>query len=146
MNGKYDDIICLPHHVSETRPRMSNYDRAAQFMPFSALSGYDAAILETARLTEQKIELADSELAVINEALSILRTHIQEQPEVEITYFKPDSRKQGGAYCTATGNLRKIDELKQTVVLADRVEIPVGDILHIDSELLQGLYGYDLEQ
>ncbi len=146
MNGKYDDIMHLPDHVSETRPRMSNYDRAAQFMPFSALSGYDAAILETARLTEQKIELTDSELVVINEALSILRTHIQEQPEVEITYFKPDPRKQGGAYRTVTGNLRKIDELKQTVVLADRVEIPVGDILHIDSELLQGLYEYDLEQ
>ena len=141
MSGQYEDIIHLPHHVSKTRPQMSNYDRAAQFMPFSALSGYDAAILETARLTDQKIELTDSQLEVINEALGILQEHIEEQPEVEITYFKPDPQKQGGAYCAVTGTLRKIDELMQTVVLADRTEIPVGDILHIDSRQLQRLYG-----
>lgn len=140
MSGQYDDIIHLPHHVSETRPQMANYDRAAQFMPFSALSGYDAAILETAKLTEQKIELADSQLEVINEALGVLQAYIGEQPEVEITYFKPDSRKQGGAYCTSLGKVRQIDTLKQTVMFTDRTEIPIGDIVYITSGLLQGLY------
>ena len=143
MSGKYDDIIHLPHHVSKTRPQMSNYDRAVQFMPFSALSGYDAAILETARLTDQKIELTDSQLEVINEALGVLQAYIGEQPEVEITYFKPDSRKQGGAYCTSLGKVRQIDTLKQTVMFTDRTEIPVGDIVHITSGLLQGRYEND---
>lgn len=143
MSGKYDDILHLPHHVSKTRPQMSNYDRAAQFMPFSALSGYDAAILEAARLTDQKIELTASQLEVINEALGILQEHIGEQPEVEITYFKPDPRKQGGAYCTSMGNVRQIDALKQIVMLTDRTVIPVGDIVHIASGLLQGLYEND---
>ena len=143
MSGKYDDIIHLPHHVSKTRPQMSNYDRAAQFMPFSALSGYDAAILETARLTDQKIELTDSQIEVINEALGVLQAYIGEQPEVEITYFKPDSRKQGGAYCTSLGKVRQIDTVKQTVMFTDRTEIPVGDIVHITSGLLLGLYEND---
>ena len=143
MSRQYDDIIHLPHHVSKTRPQMSNYDRAAQFMPFSALSGYDAAILETARLTDQKIELTDSQLEVINEALGILQEHIEEQPEVEITYFKPDPRKQGGAYCTSMGKVRQIDTLKQTVMFTDQTEIPVGDIVHITNGLLQGLYEND---
>ena len=100
MNGThdYDDIINLPHHVSTRHPQMSMYDRAAQFSPFAALTGYDDAIQETGRLTEQKIELDEETLEKLDERFQILQEHLGEQPEVRFTYFKPDERKEGGAY------------------------------------------------
>lgn len=140
MNGKYEDILHLPHHVSETRPRMSNYDRAAQFSPFAALTGYGAAISETARQTDRRIELDEDRIQVINAALRLLQAHIKEQPEAAITYFRPDDRKQGGAYHTVTGHVRQINAVEGTVVLTDNMVIPVTDIFQIDGPLFNGFY------
>ena len=109
MKGPYDDIINLPHHVSETRPRMSLYDRAAQFSPFAALTGYEAVIKETARLTESRPEPGEGEAERINAGLSALSLHIREQPWAEITYFLPDEKKSGGAFVSVSGRVKRID-------------------------------------
>src|ERR1035437_4752031 len=98
MMDPYDDIIHLPHHISTTHPHMSAYDRAAQFAPFAALTGHDAAIAETARLTERRVELDEYSKADLNQRLCIIQDRMDEQPEVSITYFQPDQRKTGGAY------------------------------------------------
>ena len=110
MTGEYDDIINLPHHVSKTRPQMSMLERAAQFAPFQALTGYGAAIQETARRTEDKIELGDEDVALLNAKLQVLADHLPENPEVCIVWFKPDDRKAGGSYVEMTGNLKKYDD------------------------------------
>ena len=132
MQNNYDDIIDLPHHVSATRPQMSMMDRAAQFSPFAALTGYDAAIKETARLTDQKIDLDDSEKEEINDKIQLITEHLGEDFEVVITYFQPDSRKAGGAYVDAVGIVKKIDEYDRVIILQDGKKIPIDDILDID--------------
>ena len=103
--GKYDDIINLPHHVSATRPRMSMIDRAAQFSPFAALTGYDAAIKETGRLTDRRIELTEDSRAAMDRKQQLLVENLADHPEVSVTYFVPDERKAGGAYITVTGRV-----------------------------------------
>ena len=130
--GKYDDIIGLPHHVSDRRVPMSMIDRAAQFSPFAALTGYEAAIAETGRLTEQRIELDESRRAELDERIRVIQENIRSQPEVTVTYFEPDQRKAGGSYVTITGCVWKVDGYRQAVVLADGMEIPFGEILGID--------------
>lgn len=132
MQNNYDDIIDLPHHVSATRPQMSTMDRAAQFSPFAALTGYDAAIKETARLTDQKIDLDDYEKEEINDKIQLITEHLGEDFEVVITYFQPDSRKAGGAYVDAVGIVKKIDEYDRVIILQDGKKIPIDDILDID--------------
>lgn len=127
----YDDIMDSPRHVSEKRPRMSNYDRAAQFSPFAALTGYEGAIRETARLTDEKLELEDGRIQEINRALRWLSAHVQERPEVEISYFRPDERKSGGEYVTVSGRLRRIDGSEGKLVLEGRKEILLEDIFWI---------------
>ena len=108
MSDKYDDIIHLPHHVSKTRPQMPALDRAAQFAPFAALTGHGAAIAEAGRLTEQKRELAEHEQAALNEALGRIQEQSGKHPIVTILYFMPDERKAGGAYLSATGEVKRI--------------------------------------
>lgn len=103
----YEDIINLPHHVSDKRPQMSMWDRAAQFSPFAALTGYDDAVTETARLTDDKIELDESAQATLDMKQHILMETISEQPEISVTYFKKDVKKAGGTYLTLTGKLKK---------------------------------------
>lgn len=132
MQNNYDDIIDLPHHVSATRPQMSMMDRAAQFSPFAALTGYDAAIKETARLTDQKIDLDDYEKEEINDKIQLITEHLGEDFEVVIIYFQPDSRKAGGAYVDAVGIVKKIDEYDRVIILQDGKKIPIDDILDID--------------
>lgn len=132
MQNNYDDIIDLPHHVSATRPQMSMMDRAAQFSPFAALTGYDAAIKETARLTDQKIDLDDYEKEEINDKIQLITEHLGEDFEVVITYFQPDGRKAGGAYVDAVGIVKKIDEYDRVIILQDGKKIPIDDILDID--------------
>ena len=132
MQNNYDDIIDLPHHVSATRPQMSMMDRAAQFSPFAALTGYDAAIKETARLPDQKIDLDDYEKEEINDKIQLITEHLGEDFEVVITYFQPDSRKAGGAYVDAVGIVKKIDEYDRVIILQDGKKIPIDDILDID--------------
>lgn len=135
MTGEYDDIIHLPHYVSSKRPQMPMSDRAAQFSPFAALTGYDDAIHETGRLTEQKIELDEEALQELNERFTILQEHLHEQPEVRFTYFKPDSQKDGGAYLTVSGVVRKIKLYEREILLQDGTIIPVDDILKIESSI-----------
>lgn len=138
-NHKYDDIIDLPHHVSATRPRMSMIDRAAQFSPFAALTGYDAAIKETGRLTDRRIELSEDERIVLDRKQQILLDHIGDRPEVSVTYFVPDERKDGGTYVTVTGKVKKIDEFERCFTLADGIKIPLDEVLDMTSKLFRSL-------
>ena len=127
--GNYDDIIDLPHHVSSTRPRMPMIDRAAQFQPFRALTGYEDAVRETARLTDRRIELTEEEKARLDAALQRLMDSISSRPQVSVTWFQPDKRKAGGAYVTTTGRLKKIDELEGVLNLLGGQTIVIEDIL-----------------
>lgn len=135
----YSDIIDLPHHVSPTRPQMSMSDRAAQFSPFAALTGYDAAIKETGRLTDAHIELDEEELKQLNAKFQILADHLNDNTEATITYFKPDERKEGGAYLTTTTSLKKIDIFKRLLTLRDGTKIHMDQIIDIESDLFSAL-------
>lgn len=128
---KYDDIINLPHHVSTKHQRLSMEQRAAQFAPFAALTGYSDAIKETARITEDRIELDDEEKIKLDNKLKKLQNNISNKPKVIVTYFVPDIRKSGGEYITKVGNLKKLDEYNQLLVLDDRTEIPIKEIIEI---------------
>ena len=128
--GAYDDIIDLPHPTSARHPRMSMAERAAQFSPFAALVGHGAAIQETARLTDQKVELTEDEKTVLDEKLCLL---LETGGEAVFTYFLPDEKKSGGAYVTAVGSIKKLDLLERRVILAGGAIIPVEDILEIES-------------
>ena len=136
----YEDIINLPHHVSPARPRMSMSDRAAQFSPFAALSGFEDAIHETARLTGRKIELDENAKAILDEKLRLLAETIEDHPRAAITYFLPDKKKSGGEYITAAGNVKKIDSAQREVVMLDGTRIPVDDILDIAGDLFKTFY------
>nr|WP_325188438.1 hypothetical protein [uncultured Oscillibacter sp.] len=127
MSGPYDDIIDLPHPTSERHPRMPMANRAAQFSPFAALSGYDDAVKETARLTDGKIELTEEEKANLDARLQLLEPGIA----ASFTYFQPDSRKQGGAYVTASGEVKRIDGIAREIILMDGRRIPIDDILEV---------------
>ena len=129
--GEYDDIINLPHHVSRKHPQMSIHDRAAQFAPFAALTGHGEAIAETARLTDRKIELDDYERLKLDEKLLILQEHIMEMPEISVTYFCPDEKKEGGKYVTVTKALRKINDMERTLLMEDGMQIRIEDILEV---------------
>jgi len=131
MKGNYDDIINLPHHVSATHPRMSAINRAAQFAPFAALTGYDAAIKETARLTDRRIELDDHEKSALDEKLAMILERIQDAPVVDITFFLPDEKKEGGAYVTVSGPVKKIETYERLVIMADGQRIPITEIVEI---------------
>lgn len=136
-NDKYSDIIDLPHHVSATRPQMSMIDRAAQFSPFAALTGYDAAIKETGRLTDERIELSEESRAVLDRKQQLLLDNLADHPEVSVTYFVPDERKTGGAYVTVTGQVKKVDDYKRLLLLTDGTKIPLDEILDMESELFK---------
>lgn len=140
MSGKYDDIIHLSHPTSKKHPRMPISDRAAIFSPFAALSGHGAAIAETARLTERRMELDEDTKAELDQKQAVLLEHIAEQPEVTITWFQPDGRKDGGAYCTVTGQLKKIDEVERTLILQDGTIILLEDVINLESEWFQGIF------
>ena len=137
--NKYDEIIDIPHHVSKTRPQMPMSDRAAQFSPFAALAGYDAAVKETGRLTDEKIELDEESLTALNVRYQMLVDALAEEPEVRVTYFKPDERKAGGAYVTITGAVRKIDDFGQMIIMQDGTRIPMGDVLSLEGDLFSAL-------
>jgi len=134
MSNVYDDIIDRPHHVSSTRPHMSTIDRAAQFSPFAALTGFGAAITETGRQTDARIELDEYEKAALNEKLSRMLEQLDSQAEVTMTYFKPDEKKSGGTYVTVMGTVKKIDEHERVVVMENRTKIPIDDIVEINAE------------
>lgn len=129
---KYDDIIRLPHHVSTRHPQMSIHDRAAQFSPFAALTGHDAAIRETERLTEEWVELDEDSKEQLDERLQMIREHLAERPEITFTFFQPDERKRGGAYRTITGKVKKIDEYEHRILLEDGTALMVEHLVSIE--------------
>lgn len=131
--GKYDDIISLPHHESTRQPKMPALDRAAQFLPFAALTGHDAAVRETARLTDNRAELDEIRKEELDLHLQMLREQLAQRPQVCITYFVPDVKKDGGAYFTITGTIQKIEENRHQVIMENGTVIPVNDIYEINS-------------
>jgi len=140
QSGAYDDIIHLPHHVSKSRPHMSMHDRAAQFSPFAALTGYDAAIKETARWTDTQADLDENYKAGLDEKLMYILSHIEERPAVMLTYFVKDEKKDGGSYRSAEGAIRKVDFYERVIVMEDRMRIPLENIVEIDSAILREKY------
>ena len=132
MNGKYDDIIDLPHPTTQNHPRMSLYDRAAQFSPFAALTGHSAAIAETGRLTDRRVELDEYEMARVDAELQRLQELLPGRPTASITYFVPDERKDGGSYQTVTGSVKRIDAVSGMIQMADRQLIPIADVFSIE--------------
>lgn len=135
--GRYDDILDYPRPVSRRRVRMPLIDRAAQFAPFAALTGYEAVIRETARSTQTYIELDDSEKAILNEKLQLIMEQSNIAPAVTITYFQPDERKNGGAYLKMTGMVKKVDPNTQQIVMQDQTVIPIGFVYDIESPLFR---------
>lgn len=133
MNHPYDDIINLPHHVSERHPQMSMYNRAAQFAPFAALTGHDSAITEAARLTDAKQELSESEAEVLNRKLAYLQS-LDEKLTISVTYFVPDEKKEGGSYHTATGIVKSVESDKGILRLEDGTGISICYIREIEGE------------
>ena len=128
MNNRYDEIINLPHHISKTRPQMSMSDRAAQFAPFAALTGYDSAIKETGRLTDERIELDEEALTALDRKYQLLMDTLDDAPEVTIIYFQPDERKAGGQYVSATGTVKKVDTFGRRILLQDGTRIPLDSV------------------
>ncbi len=135
MKHPYEDILHLPHHVSETHPRMSRIDRAAQFSPFAALTGYGEVIREAARLTDRKIQPDEDCQAELNQKFQLLREQIAQHPWVTVTYFLPDHKKAGGRYVSLSGQVKKILDYEQMLVLTDGTEIPLPDIIDLESDL-----------
>ena len=131
MKNPYDDILHLPHHVSQNHPQMSMRDRAAQFSPFAALTGYEEAIGETGRLTEQRRELSEQEQAELNLRLNILAVKLKDNPEIRIEYFVPDEQKSGGAYVIISGMVAKLSLSDRTIVMEDGSAIRIDDIAEI---------------
>ena len=129
MKTPYDDIIHLPHHVSQNHPQMPMLDRAAQFAPFAALTGYEAAVGETARQTAERRELDTQEAAELNRRLATLISRLPDRPEVTIEYFVPDDRKAGGAYVTVTGRVRHVSLPERVLVMADGTVIGLEDVV-----------------
>ena len=129
---KYDDILHCSRPISEKRVRMSSLDRAAQFSPFAALVGYDAAIAETARLTDFRMELTESAKAALNEQLQWIAEIVKTIPKIRVTYFLPDERKSGGSYVRCTGRVKKVDAYRDCLVLLEGLEIPFQDIYELE--------------
>ena len=136
---QYDDIINLPHHVSTVHPHMSLHDRAAQFLPFAALTGYEDAIRETGRLTEERVSLSESEIESLNERLRVLSDEQHSQSKISVTYFVPDEKKAGGAYETTEGYVKRIDEYRHVLVLTDGLQIAMEDIIELEGEIFSDI-------
>ena len=132
---KYDDIINLPHPVSKKHPQMSLEARSAQFAPFASLTGYDEVIRETARLTNERIDIDESIKTNLDWKLQMIEEQLSNQPLITCTYFLPDLKKKGGKYVTVTGVVKKIDEYKHLVVLKDKTEIPITELIEISGDI-----------
>ena len=141
MRDEYDDIINLPHHVSKKHPSMAVIGRAAQFLPFAALTGYDAAIKETARLTDERMELDDCLKDALSDRLQIIMDRMDERPEIEVTFFRPDAKKGGGAYMTASATVKKLDEYMRIVIMTDGTTISIDEIIAIEGAIFEALNG-----
>ena len=129
---KYKDIINMPHYVSKKHPQMSIENRSAQFAPFAALTGYEDEVKETGRLTNKRVEITEEIKELLDFKLRYIKEKIGENPKVKITYFLPDHKKDGGKYLEEIGNVKKIDEYKQTIVLENKKEILINEIIDIE--------------
>lgn len=136
-SDNYDDIINTKYPFVLKYPRMSIRDRAAQFSAFKSLSGYDAEIEETARITDSKIELDECSKNDLNSKIQILKEKISDQPLVRILYFVPDAKKDGGTYVSMTANIKKIDKYSKTIITVDDLSISIDDIYQLDGELFE---------
>ena len=139
MSDRYDDIINLPRFVSRNRNHMSNHDRAAQFAPFAALSGFGESISEAARLVDEKIELGEEELQILNNKFVILENYIKDKPDITITYFVQDENKKGGIYYTENIRVRKIDLIERILISVDKRKYLFDDIYDIAGELFSSI-------
>ncbi len=137
MTDDYDDLLYLPHPDPQKHPRMPRLDRAAQFSPFAALTGYEGAVKEAARLTHERVELEEDELAVLDERLRRALAWKGEAPVVSVTWFRPDERKAGGAYVTTRGRIRRVDRWERVLLLEDGGKIPVDDIVELEGEIFE---------
>ena len=137
IDDKYQSIINLEHPTSLKHKRMSRLQRAAQFAPFAALTGHDAAIQETARLTDKKIELDEEQLVILSEKLQLVNEFKHLEEPVKIIYFIKDSKKTGGMYLEKTGIIKKIDEIERVIIFKDKSIIPIDDIIEIESDLIK---------
>ena len=135
MNDKYDDIINLPHYEPKYHSRMSQYQRAVQFAPFSALTGYEDAIKEESRITDKRLEIDEELKDIINSKLNKINELIKNKPEIEITYFIPDIKKEGGKYITEKVNVKRIDFINDFIKLTDNRIIVLNDIIDIKIDL-----------
>ena len=129
--SRYDDIIDIPRWNPKTHPRMSENDRAAQFAPFAALTGYDAMVSETARLTDAKADLDEEQMLALNETLSIIIERLSEHPKVSVTWFRKDARKKGGAYVQTEGTVKDVELAGRLLILKEGIRIPLDDIASI---------------
>ncbi|SHE43465.1 hypothetical protein [Schwartzia succinivorans] len=134
---RYDDIIHLPHPEPSTHPRMTMENRAAQFSPFAALTGYDEATREEARLTDEKKELSDDMIEMLDARLAVLEQHLKEHPSITVTYFHQDEKKSGGRYITVSGNLKNLDGVKRILHMTDNTKIPIENIRLIECDLFR---------
>ncbi len=134
---KYDDIINLEHPISKVHKQMSLENRSAQFAPFAALVGYEEAVKETERVTENRVEINEELRNRLDEKIYILQSKIKEQPEVNITYFVPDNKKKGGKYQSITGKIKQIDDDNKLIVLKNDIEIPINEIINISGEIVE---------
>ena len=135
----YEDIVNLPPHISKKHPQPSMMDRAARFAPFAAIAGYEEMVLEEARVTEERVDLDEGALSLLNEKLNMIQEFLDEEPEVTITYFEPDKKKSGGAYVSITGVVKRIDEYEHFVIMTDGKKIRIEDIYAIGSDLFYSL-------
>ena len=133
MSNKYNDIINLPHHVSKKYPQMSLESRSAQFAPFAALVGYEDAKKETGRLTFERKEFDEEYQSILDRKLQIVKENIILKPKLKITYFENDTKKDGGSYITVLENIEKFNEYREVIILKNNQEIPIKDIVDIDS-------------
>ena len=132
----YADIIDLPHHEPKTRMRMPRSNRAASFSPFAALSGYDDAVKETARLTDKKIELSEDAQEALDLKMAAIRSQLSSHPFITIVYFVPDELKDGGAYLTHTGQIKRIDDVERTIIMVDGTKIPFDDVFDLNGDTI----------
>ena len=132
--SEYDDIIQLSHHQSKTRPHMSMLGRAAQFSSFAALTGYEEAVCETARLTTSEKLLSEDKQAELDRKLEMIRNSFPNSPEAILTYFVSDAKKEGGEYQTIRARIKKIDPYERVIVLVDKTRIPIDHIADISED------------
>ena len=139
MSGRYDDMINMQKPPPTFKPRMSLYERAAQFSPFAALTGYEDAVEETARLTDARLELSEDMKTILNEKMQMIVDNMDANPIVTITYFVPDKKKEGGAYVDVTGIVKEIDEYERCIVMTDKKKIPIEQVRAIEGDLFKCL-------